>query len=85
LDLELELLRILPNLVFKAFKGVREKFRARLPLNFFSTLFLSFLFLEAALQKLEGEVFCAGVCARNWVGGGYLYRPKGGGQPAGPT
>jgi hypothetical protein len=41
----------------KAFKGVREKFRARLPLDFFSTLFVSFLSLESALQQLEGEVF----------------------------
>jgi hypothetical protein len=39
-------------MVSKTFKGVREKFRARLPLDFFSTLFLSFLSLEAALQKL---------------------------------
>jgi hypothetical protein len=69
-------------MVSKAFKGVREKFRARLPLYFFSTLFLSFLSLEAVLQKLEGEVFWVGVCAKNWVGGGYLYRPKGGGRPA---
>jgi hypothetical protein len=44
-------------MVYKAFKGVREKFRARQPLDFFSTLFLSFFPLEAALQKLEGEVF----------------------------
>jgi hypothetical protein len=69
-------------MVSKAFKGVREKFRAKLPLDFFSTLFLSFLSLEAALQKIEGEVFWAGVCAKNWVGGGCLYRPKGGGQSA---
>jgi hypothetical protein len=52
-------------MVSKAFKGVREKFRARLPLDFFSTLFLSFLSLEAAVQKLEGEVLWAGVCAKN--------------------
>jgi hypothetical protein len=51
--------------VSKAFKGVREKFKAWLPLDFFSTLFLSFLSLEAALQRLEGEVFWAGVCAKN--------------------
>jgi hypothetical protein len=71
-------------MVSKAFKGVREKFRARLPLDFFSTVFLSFLSLEAALQKLEGEVFWVGVCAKNWVGGGCLYRPKGvAGRPGG--
>jgi hypothetical protein len=51
-------------MVSKAFKGVREKFRARLPLDFFSTLFLSFLSLEAALQKVEGEVFWASVCVQ---------------------
>jgi hypothetical protein len=77
LALELERLRILPNMVSKAFKGVRENFRARLPLDFFSTHLLSFVSLEVALQKLEGEVFWAGVCAKNWVGGGFLYRPKG--------
>jgi hypothetical protein len=55
--LEIEHLMILPNMVSKAFKVVREKFRDRLPLDFFSTLFLSFLSLEAALQMLEGEVF----------------------------
>jgi hypothetical protein len=44
-------------MVSKAFNGVREKFRARLPLDFFSTLLLSFLSLEVALQKLECEVF----------------------------
>jgi hypothetical protein len=44
-------------MVSKDFKGVREKFRARLPLDFFSTLFLSILSLEAAVQRLEGEVF----------------------------
>jgi hypothetical protein len=64
-------------MVSKAFKGVREKFRARLPLDFFSTLFVSFLSLESALKQLEGEVFWVGVCAKNWVGGGCLYRPKG--------
>jgi hypothetical protein len=73
---------ILPSMVSKAFKGVREKFRASLPLDFFSTLFVSFLSLEAALQRLEGEVFWASVCAKNWVGGGYLYRAKGGGWPS---
>jgi hypothetical protein len=57
LALELVCLRILPNMVSKDFKGVREKFRARLPLDFFSTLFLSILSLEAAVQRLEGEVF----------------------------
>jgi hypothetical protein len=71
-------------MVYKAFKGVIEKFRARLPLDFFSTLILSFLSLEAALQKLKGEVFWAGVCAKNWVGGGCIYRPKGvAGRPGG--
>jgi hypothetical protein len=70
-------------MVSKAFKGAREKFGARPPLDFFSTLFLSFLSLKAALQRLEGEVFWAGVCAKNWVGGGCLYRAKGGGWPAG--
>jgi hypothetical protein len=45
--------------------GVRENFRARLPMDFFSTLFLSFLSLEAALQRLEVEVFWAGVCVKN--------------------
>jgi hypothetical protein len=44
-------------MVSKAFKGAREKFGARPPLDFFSTLFLSFLSLKAALQRLEGEVF----------------------------
>jgi hypothetical protein len=44
-------------MVSKAFKGVREKVRARLPLDFFSTLFLSFLSVEATLQKLKGVVF----------------------------
>jgi hypothetical protein len=69
-------------MVSKAFMGVRKKFRARLPLDFFSTLFLIFLSLEAVLQKIEGEVSWAGVCAKNWVGGGCLYRPKGvAGQP----
>jgi hypothetical protein len=52
-------------MVSKAFKGVREKIRARIPLYFFSTLFLSFLSLEASLQRLECEVFWAGVCAKN--------------------
>jgi hypothetical protein len=69
-------------MVSKAFKGVSEKIRARLPLDFFSTPFLSFLSFEAALQRLEGEVFWAGVCAKNWVGLGCLYRAKGGGRPA---
>jgi hypothetical protein len=69
-------------MVSKAFKGVIEKFRAKPPLDFFSTLFLSFLSLEAALQRLEGEVFWADMCAKNWVGGGCLYRAKGGGRPA---
>jgi hypothetical protein len=69
-------------MVSKAFMGVREKIRARISLDFFSTLFLSFFSLEAALQRLEGEVFWAGVCAKNWVGGVCLYRAKGGGWPA---
>jgi hypothetical protein len=80
--LEIEHLTILPNMVSKAFKVVREKFRDRLPLDFFSTLFLSFLSLEAALQMLEGEVFWVGVCVKNLVGGGCLNRPNGGGRPA---
>jgi hypothetical protein len=57
LALELVRLRILPSMVSKAFKGVREKFRAKPTLDFFSTLFLSFLSLKAALQRLEGVVF----------------------------
>jgi hypothetical protein len=57
LALELVRLRILPNMVSKDFKGVREKFRARLPLDFFSTLFICILSLEAAVQRLESEVF----------------------------
>jgi hypothetical protein len=58
--------------VSKAFKGVREKFRARLPLDFFSTLFLSFLSLEAVLQKLEGEVFL-GWCMCEELGRRWLF------------
>jgi hypothetical protein len=69
-------------MVSKAFKGVREKFRSKLPLDFFSTLFLSFLSLKATLQRLEGVVFWAIVCVKNWVGGGFFYRPKGGGRSA---
>jgi hypothetical protein len=70
-------------MVSKALKGVREKIRARLPFDFFSTLFLSFLSLEAALQRLEGVVFWVVVCVKNWVGGACFYRPKGGGRPSG--
>jgi hypothetical protein len=51
---------ILPSMVSKVFK----KSSARLPLDFFSTLFLSFLSLKAALQRLE-EVFWAVVCVKN--------------------
>jgi hypothetical protein len=69
-------------MVSKAFKGVIENIRARLPMDFFSTLFLSFLSLEAALQRLEGEVFWTSVCAKNWVRGGCSYRAKGGGRSA---
>jgi hypothetical protein len=51
-------------MVSKAFNGVREKFRAKLPLDFFSTLFLSFFCLKAALQRLEGVVFWGVVCVK---------------------
>jgi hypothetical protein len=51
-------------MVSKTFKGAREKFRARLPLDFFSTLFLSFLSLKVAPQRLEGVVFWAVVCVK---------------------
>jgi hypothetical protein len=40
-------------MVSKLFKGVREKFRAKLPLDFFSTPFLRILSLKEALQSLE--------------------------------
>jgi hypothetical protein len=82
LALELVHLRILPSMVSKAFKGVRERFIANLPLDFFSTLFLSFFSLKEVLQRLEGVVFWAVVCVKNWVGGGCFYRPKGGGRSA---
>jgi hypothetical protein len=78
LALELVHLRILPSMVSKVFKGVREKFKATLPLDFFSTLFLIFLSLEVALQRLKGVVFWVVVCVKNLVGGGCFYRPKGG-------
>jgi hypothetical protein len=52
-------------MVSKVFDGIREKFRARIPLDFFSTLFLSFLSLKAALQRLEGVVFWAVECVIN--------------------
>jgi hypothetical protein len=70
-------------MVSKAFKGVRKKFRAKLPLDFFSTLFLIFFSLEAALQRLKCVVFWVVVCVKNWVGGRCFYRPKGGGRPGG--
>jgi hypothetical protein len=60
-------------MVSTAFKGVREEFRARIPLDSFSTLFLSFFSLEAALQKLEGEVFL-GWCVCEELGRRWLFK-----------
>jgi hypothetical protein len=66
-------------MVSKVFK----KSSTRLPLDFFSTLFLSFLSLKAALQRLA-EVFWVVVYVKNLTGGGCFYRAKGvAGRPAG--